>query len=321
MSVQILQTYFEPLLTALSPSQHHSLSIRLRLLGFQLIALLSYAITSLPYFFAKTYKVYTAPTRGAHTLRCLVFLPPGHTAGTQYPLHVCFHSGGFIGGIPESTIPFCEQVAKTTGSVVVAASYRFAPAHPFPAAVEDAEDLLRHLIEVGSKLWHVDTSKTTTSGFSAGGGLALGLSLHNDLRPRIKTCATFYGAIDMRTPRLRKIKPGMPKDPFAWVGPLWDTYPPPPEKRDLWDDDRLAPGEVEDLSRLPKRIMLVVAGIDILHAEQMRLAGRMGYRAEVMEYKDKWHGWLEIPGMGKQREEVFRRVCRFLKDTLAEERM
>jgi len=125
----------------------------------------------------------------------------------------------------------------------------------------------------------------------------------------------------MRTPRLQKLIPGMPKDPFAWLGPLWDTYPPPPEKKYLWEDDRLAPGEVEDLSRLPKRIMLMVAGINILHAEQMRLAVMMGGRAEVAEYRDKWHGWLEIPGMGKQREEVFWRVCRFLRDALAMEEM
>lgn len=88
---------------------------------------------------------------------------------------------------------------------MVAASYRFAPACPFQAAVEDAKDLLYHLLHVAPSRWGVDADRIAASGSSAGGGLALGLGLLPEvsLTTYIKTCATSYGATVTRTHRLQ----------------------------------------------------------------------------------------------------------------------
>jgi hypothetical protein len=107
MALRLLATWFAPTFTALSPYQHHCLSVRLRLLAFQPLLLLSYSITVFSNGFSGGYTVYLAPTHGRHILRYLVFLPPKWSADVRYPLHICFHSGGFIDGIPESTLPFC----------------------------------------------------------------------------------------------------------------------------------------------------------------------------------------------------------------------
>jgi acetyl esterase/lipase len=56
-----------------------------------------------------------------------------------------FHGGGFVsdsGSMLES-IP----IAALTGITVVTALYRLAPAHPFPAAVDDAEAVYRELLK------------------------------------------------------------------------------------------------------------------------------------------------------------------------------
>jgi acetyl esterase/lipase len=147
--------------------------------------------------------------------------------------------------------------------------------------------MLRQLLEVGPKRWNIDIGSITTSGFSAGGNLALGLSLHHDFSRKIKACVTFYAPVDKRTPRSQKPKPRiMPNDPLTWVTPLFDTYDPSAGKSEVLADDRLAPGEVADITRLPARMMMVIPTIDILYAEEMKLAERLDERVEASEYKD-----------------------------------
>ena len=50
-----------------------------------------------------------------------------------------FHGGGFVMGGPDQQDPLLERLAHGTSLTVVSASYRLAPEHPFPAAVDDCE--------------------------------------------------------------------------------------------------------------------------------------------------------------------------------------
>jgi len=53
------------------------------------------------------------------------------------PLIVYFHGGGFVFGSLRMGDWLCSSVAARVGAVVVSVDYRLAPAHRFPAAVED----------------------------------------------------------------------------------------------------------------------------------------------------------------------------------------
>src|ERR1022692_1660571 len=69
-----------------------------------------------------------------------VYRPAGATSGTgsaARPLVVYFHGGGFVFGELRLGDWLCGQVAAKVGAVVVSVDYRLAPAHRFPAAVED----------------------------------------------------------------------------------------------------------------------------------------------------------------------------------------
>ena len=70
-------------------------------------------------------------------LRIRVYQPPGAASGPR-PLVVYLHGGGFVFGELRLGDWLCGQVAVTVGAVVVAVEYRLAPAHRFPAAVEDS---------------------------------------------------------------------------------------------------------------------------------------------------------------------------------------
>jgi epsilon-lactone hydrolase len=71
-------------------------------------------------------------------------------------------------GTPASRRKTAGHLAVTAGGRVLVPTYRLAPEHPFPAAVEDAVQAYRWLLEQG-----VAPSQLVVAGDSAGGGLAL----------------------------------------------------------------------------------------------------------------------------------------------------
>jgi acetyl esterase/lipase len=100
---------------------------------------------------------------------------------------------------------FCEQVCRTTGVVVIDADYRESPKNPFPAAMNDAEDVILWELSQPGKF---DPTRIALSGFSAGANLARVLSV---ISGEIKACLEFpvvvamYAVIDPSiTPELKQ---------------------------------------------------------------------------------------------------------------------
>src|SRR3954468_12441704 len=78
------------------------------------------------------------------------------------------HGGGYCVGSPKTHRAVTSQLAGATGLAVFAASYRLAPEHPFPAALEDAVSCLQDLRKA---------APVVIAGDSAGAGLALATAL------------------------------------------------------------------------------------------------------------------------------------------------
>jgi acetyl esterase/lipase len=88
---------------------------------------------------------------------------------------------------------FCSIIAARTKCLVFDADYRKAPEHPFPAVIQDAEDIIFYLIANPDKY---DPPNIFLSGFSAGGSIALVMT--STLGPdRIKGVIGFYPAVDL----------------------------------------------------------------------------------------------------------------------------
>jgi acetyl esterase len=84
---------------------------------------------------------------------------------------VYLHGGGWVVGDVETHDPLCRRVANATGATVVSVDYRLAPEHPFPAGLDDAEEVLRWLSGE-----HAD-QPVGVAGDSAGASLAAGLAI------------------------------------------------------------------------------------------------------------------------------------------------
>jgi len=92
------------------------------------------------------------------------------------PVVLYFHSGGFVGGSLDDADAPAAFIAEQTPALVVAVGYALAPAHPFPAAPEDAYAAAlwsaSHAAELGG-----DPGRLAVAGDDAGGNLAAALTL------------------------------------------------------------------------------------------------------------------------------------------------
>ncbi len=81
-----------------------------------------------------------------------------------------FHGGAYVAGSPESYSGPLGRLSSLCRIEVCAPRYRLAPAHPFPAAYDDAKRAWRRLMRLGYRPRDI-----VIGGDSAGGGLALAL--------------------------------------------------------------------------------------------------------------------------------------------------
>ena len=80
------------------------------------------------------------------------------------------HGGGYILGSIETHRAMVSKLCRFAGVRGLIVDYRLAPEHPFPAAIEDAEEAYDFLIAEG-----VSPDDMLLAGDSAGGGLSLAL--------------------------------------------------------------------------------------------------------------------------------------------------
>lgn len=138
------------------------------------------------------------PSRGSHQIPLYVFIPKPTSSQTitKHPVLLDFHGGGFVFGSCQEQAPFCSKIARELNAVTISVDYRLGPAAKFPAAIEDAEDVVNailssgrpgdqelrdiindHLEKSSRPRIELDETRIAISGFSSGGNLALNLAL------------------------------------------------------------------------------------------------------------------------------------------------
>src|SRR2546423_3943741 len=137
------------------------------------------------------------PSRHTYKIPVYVFLPFADSMTASIGVHLDFHGGGFTMGSCLEQAPFCALLARKTGRLVLSVDYRKGPLHQFPAAIEDAEDLLAAVLDSSSESGQflrreirrlsatrqpnappssIDPTRISISGFSTGGNLAQNLA-------------------------------------------------------------------------------------------------------------------------------------------------
>jgi len=87
---------------------------------------------------------------------------------SEAPRVVWVHGGGFAVNSPRVYTTFVAYLAQAIGASVIMPTYRLAPEHPFPAALEDSLAAYRSIASMGGPF--------VLGGDSAGGNLALNIA-------------------------------------------------------------------------------------------------------------------------------------------------
>jgi acetyl esterase/lipase len=140
--------------------------------------------------------VFASP--GGQDLTLDLFLPRERQA-TMSPAGVYVHGGGWRGGNPRQ---FWRQAARMAeiGWPGICVSYRFTPAHRFPAQIEDVQAAVRWLRSRAAD-YGVDSERIAAAGGSAGGHLVALLgttdAVVGGVSARVQAVAAFNGVFDL----------------------------------------------------------------------------------------------------------------------------
>jgi acetyl esterase/lipase len=202
------------------------------------------------------------------------------------------HGGAYIFGSMRTHGELIARLALATPARTLAPTYRLAPEHPFPAAIDDVVAVYRALLESG-----VDPRRLVIAGDSAGGGLtmALLLRLRAAGHPLPAGAALICPWVDLSAEGGSLTR----NAPFDWgdeaIGRRWTrTYLAGQDPR-----DPLASPVFADLRGLPP-LLVQVGGAELLRDQGTALAERAkeaGVDARFKIEPDMVHNWHTFAGL------------------------
>ena len=245
-------------------------------------------------------------------VRCRLYDPSadGSSGGAGVIVHL--HGGGFVLHDVETHDAAARRLANRSGLAVLSVDYRRPPEHPFPAAPDDVDTVLRW-VRSGGPAYDL-TGPVFLHGDSAGGNLALVAALRNPgaaaglvlIYPFLDPTASF----DSYT----GVAEGFDPREAAWY---WHQYAGAPD--DLGHPD-LAPlgpdlSGQERFATLPPTLV-VTAEHDALRDEGEHLAGLLaqaGVETVATRYLGQVHGFWGHPEVFDAAEPLTRQVAAFVR--------
>jgi len=234
------------------------------------------------------------------------------------PAIVFFHGGGFVVGDLDLYDRLCRRLCVAAHAVVISVDYRLAPEHPFPAAVEDAEAVLRWIHANAADLG-ICPDSLSVAGDSAGANLATvaALAVRDDDAIALVHQLLFYPVTDLTSESAGFERSG---EGYFLTIELMRYF-----KRHYLDnartarDERASPLLADDLDGLPDATV-VVCGFDPLFDEGVAYADALksaGVKTELLNIDDQIHGFLLMDGAIPEALETIDTVGHALRPMLA----
>lgn len=246
-----------------------------------------------------------------HTSRIRIHTPKN--AEDRPPIVINFHGGGWCIGNPEQSGWFASHVAELTGAIVVSPTYRLAPEHPYPAAVDDAwavvQWVVAHADEIGG-----DATRLAVTGDSAGGNLATVVAIlaRDAGAPPIRAQVLVYPAVEIheRWPSEDEFAEGivLTSKGMRTFSRLYagDTS--------VATDWQLSPIRAASHEGLPPALILT-AHHDPLRDHGSRYAEALvdaGVPVELRDYGPGVHGFMSLPGVVPVAKAALTDIAAFL---------
>ena len=244
----------------------------------------------------------------------------------QNPAQAIFyiHGGGFMYGSIEEYDMAVKKLARITEKIIIAVDYRLAPAHPFPAALEDVDAVLKWIVS-NRKCLGIAGDKIILMGDSAGANLAtvLALKARDENRDCILAQILFYPPttfVEREFPSrvhflLEDERSYMLSEEFVRTSK--ESYLPDSVTEDF---KYVSPFEADLSGDLPP-VLMVTAQVDPLrddgkfYAEKLEKAGQ---EVTYVEYEGMIHGFLNFYMVLPQGKEAMKLVRDYLSDLNSE---
>jgi acetyl esterase len=236
----------------------------------------------------------------AGTIRLRVYRPLQAARDTL----LFFYGGGWVLGDLEQIDSTARRLCRDLPAVVVSATYRLAPEHPFPAAFDDALAAARWVCANAPGLGG-DPDRVNLGGTSAGANLAAAvcLALRDEARSgrpeaRIAAQLLFNPALDLRSSADDLPSRRADKDPSLPVSAIHQFIKAYLQGQDA-GDPRASPLAAHDLTDLPAALIAVLT-VDAFRDEAVLYASRLrqgGVRAEIVEFDNLTHGFVAWAGV------------------------
>jgi acetyl esterase len=220
-----------------------------------------------------------------------VFVP----AGESRALIIYLHGGGWVVGSLDEFDTLARQIAERIGATVVLPDYRLAPEHPFPAACDDAHDVLLWVAGHRSEL-AAASAPLIMMGDSAGGNLTCVVTQRVRARggPAVDLQVLIYPVTDCDLDNASYLAPEnqliVSQDSMAWY---WDHYVPDRSARLHLD---ASPLRGKDFAGLPPAIVLT-AEFDPLRDEGEAYAASLeaaGVPVVHRRFTGQMHGFFTL---------------------------
>jgi len=207
-----------------------------------------------------------------------------------------FHGGGYCVGSAFTPRSWAAHLSAATGARVVVPEYRLAPEHPHPAALDDARAIWAELrAQLAAQ---ASPGSIVVSGDSAGGGLALALTLSLREAGQDLPAGVILLSPWLDLGRDRRADPDLVRRDVllspSWLAACARAYAAPP----AWSDPLVSPLRASH-SGLPE--LLIQAGTDELLAPDAALlaasASAAGVDVTYTSWPRLWHDFTLQPGL------------------------
>ena len=222
------------------------------------------------------------------------------------------HGGGYTCGDLPYAVGAGSLLAAATGTKVFCPAYRLAPEHPFPAALEDALESYRYLLNKG-----YTHSQITLCGESAGGGLCYAVCLRLREEGLPMPCGiigispwTDLTASGESHQKNRDNDPSLTAELLHFYTSQYTTDP----------HNQLVSPLFADLNGMPPSL-LFVGEDEILLDDTVRIHERLRAAhcdSEMIVAKERWHAYL-LYGLDEDRADLMK-LDPFLNRVMAGEK-
>jgi len=220
------------------------------------------------------------------------------------------HGGGFVSGDIEYAKGFGAIISAKNGIRVFCAAYRLAPEYTFPAALDDALEAYKYLLNSG-----YSSDKILLCGESAGGGLIYSLTLELKKQSLPLPCGLIAISpwsdltLSGESHNINiKNDPSLTKERLGYYASLYASDTTNPLVSPLFGDLTLFPSS-----------LIFVGGSEILLDDSVSLHKKLiecGSRSELIITPEMWHAYI-LYGIKESKNDHIK-ISEFIVETLHE---